>query len=476
MEKPEYLELWTKIQHFRIDDETAATRFSDKLATEQVWTSAFTKRAIEEYKKFILLCCISGTGAAPSKIVDEVWHLHLTYTQSYWTDFCKNTLGKDIHHFPSPGGETEDQRHREWYAATLMLYKDIFGKEAPADIWPDPVMQGVKLELPPRGFRMEVILGIAAILISPFLFIYFSYGTVFPFLLNGPQFLQFFPLYSAALMLSYILYRYLDNKMVTQIAAANFPEDVTPFQVAFFLYGKHRAFQTSVVDMVKKGLLEVTEDQHLIIRNHQYEAKPDDPNPLITTLSTEQDGTVYNYKDLLEKWMDQKKFSHPVLNALEKYAFGRRGALRDYAFQAAFGAVFLIRIAQGISNRHPVAFLVLEFVMLLIIFLFVVRLHSRRAMVCKIIDGLYLDRLKQPDPRTDLVIGEFALAGIPAIGGFAEGVLLSGMFGFYPSRGYRTGWVGGYGIYGGYGGGGGCSGGGGCGGGGGGCGGGGCGG
>ena len=131
MQRPEYLELWTKIQQFAIDDETSTVRFSDKLASEQGWQPAFTARAIEEYKKFILLCCISPTGAAPSKIVDEVWHLHLTYTQSYWTDFCKNVLGKEIHHFPSGGGKAEDDRHRQWYAGKLMLYKDIFGT-APA--------------------------------------------------------------------------------------------------------------------------------------------------------------------------------------------------------------------------------------------------------------------------------------------------------------------------------------------------------
>src|SRR5580658_8189792 len=106
MKNPAYLELWTRISNFPLDNETAAISFSDNLASEQQWTAAFTKMAIEEYKKFMLLCCVSDTGAAPSKIVDEVWHLHLTYTQSYWTDFCKNTLGKDIHHFPSGGGKT----------------------------------------------------------------------------------------------------------------------------------------------------------------------------------------------------------------------------------------------------------------------------------------------------------------------------------------------------------------------------------
>ena len=256
---------------------------------------------------------------------------------------------------------------------------------------------------------------------------------------------MFFLLYSGALMLAYALYRYLDNKMVTQIAAANFPGDVTPFQVAFFLYGKDRAFQTSLVDMVKKGVLEVREDQRFVIKNQNYQPHPDDQNPLAPALATEEDGTVYTYKDLQKKWMDQKKFSHPMLTALEKYAYGKRGHLRDYAFQAAFGAVFLPVSAQGDKHHRPVAFLVLlEAGTLFMIFAFIIRLNSRRAMACKIIDGLYLGRLKDQDQHIDLVVGEFALAGVPAISGFAEGVLMANIFGAFirPTGGYRSTWGG----------------------------------
>jgi hypothetical protein len=81
------------------------------------------------------------------------------------------------------------------------------------------------------------------ILLFPFLFMYFDYDTFSPFLLGGPHFIMFFLLYSGSLMLAYTLYRYLDNKGVAQIASANFPEDITPFQLASFLYGRDRAFE-----------------------------------------------------------------------------------------------------------------------------------------------------------------------------------------------------------------------------------------
>ena len=96
--------LWNKIQQFAFDEPNVEITFSKKLAREQKWSASYTQRVIEEYRRFIFLCCISPNGASPSKAVDEAWHLHLTYTRSYWEAFCKNTLGKDIHHYPSGGG------------------------------------------------------------------------------------------------------------------------------------------------------------------------------------------------------------------------------------------------------------------------------------------------------------------------------------------------------------------------------------
>lgn len=84
--------LWNRIQGFSLDAPDADFPFSKKLAKEENWSLDFTRRAIEEYKKFVYLCCILPNGASPSKIIDKVWHMHLIYTQSYWEDFCPNIL------------------------------------------------------------------------------------------------------------------------------------------------------------------------------------------------------------------------------------------------------------------------------------------------------------------------------------------------------------------------------------------------
>jgi len=129
--------LWAKIAAFRFNDEDAAFKFSHRLARENGWTIAYSKRVIQEYKKFIFLCCVSPSAVTPSDQVDQVWHLHLTYTKSYWTDLCQNTLAQEIHHTPTKGGFAEGKKFNERYTATLDLYKDKFNAKPPKSIWPD---------------------------------------------------------------------------------------------------------------------------------------------------------------------------------------------------------------------------------------------------------------------------------------------------------------------------------------------------
>jgi hypothetical protein len=127
--------LWQKIQHFQFDNPDAALPFSRKLALLQHWDYGFTLAAIEEYRKFIFLCCISPHGAAPSKVIDEVWHLHLIYTQNYWEEFCDKTLQRKLHHHPSSGGLQQKEKHIKWEKDTLDYYRNIFQAEPPPDFW-----------------------------------------------------------------------------------------------------------------------------------------------------------------------------------------------------------------------------------------------------------------------------------------------------------------------------------------------------
>lgn len=129
--------LWHKIKNFNLDDDQSSFTFSARLARENGWTAEYTARVIEEYKKFIFLCWLSPNGVTPSDAVDQAWHLHLTYTKSYWVDLCQNILQKEIHHNPTKGGEQEASKFDDYYTDSLKLYTKIFITEPPADIWPD---------------------------------------------------------------------------------------------------------------------------------------------------------------------------------------------------------------------------------------------------------------------------------------------------------------------------------------------------
>ena len=132
----EEAKLWKKIECFQLNDEQSSFQFSERLSRENGWSSYYTEQVIKEYKKFIFLCCISQKSVTPSDQVDQAWHLHLTYTKSYWIDLCQNTLSKEIHHNPTKGGKAEGEKFDNQYSSTLDLYRKTFKMEPPKTIWP----------------------------------------------------------------------------------------------------------------------------------------------------------------------------------------------------------------------------------------------------------------------------------------------------------------------------------------------------
>jgi hypothetical protein len=128
-------QLWDKIRTFELDDPSIALTFTDRLARENGWKLEYALRTIDEYKKFMFLLCIADHPLTPSDQIDQVWHLHLLYTQSYWTDFCKGTINKQIHHGPTKGGAIENNKFTDWYEKTKQLYEAVFGCRTPNDIW-----------------------------------------------------------------------------------------------------------------------------------------------------------------------------------------------------------------------------------------------------------------------------------------------------------------------------------------------------
>jgi uncharacterized protein (TIGR04222 family) len=129
-------QLWHDIVDYDIGAGAGSHTFLQRLARENSWDIAFAQAAILEYRRFCYLQCSTDSALSPSRIVDQVWHLHLLYTRDYWRNFCPNVLRRDLHHQPAQGSALEALEFREQYAQTLARYEAIFGMPC-ATIWPN---------------------------------------------------------------------------------------------------------------------------------------------------------------------------------------------------------------------------------------------------------------------------------------------------------------------------------------------------
>ena len=135
---PEQQALFDDIEDFDFDGGEVEFSFSQRLARESKWSTEFTWRVISEYRKFAFLAMVSGHPVTPSDQVDQAWHLHLLYTESYWNRFCQNVLKRPLHHGPTKGGQVEKEKYKNWYLKTIDSYQKFFGEKPADDIWPPP--------------------------------------------------------------------------------------------------------------------------------------------------------------------------------------------------------------------------------------------------------------------------------------------------------------------------------------------------
>jgi hypothetical protein len=121
--------------------------FLRKLATLHGWEDEFALGAYQEYLRFCYLVVTHADQQqlSPSYIVDQVWHLHLTYSQDYWKVFCPSILQFELHHQPANGSQQDAFAMREQYAQTIKRYRTEFG-EIPHEYWPSMLkqLQGVR--------------------------------------------------------------------------------------------------------------------------------------------------------------------------------------------------------------------------------------------------------------------------------------------------------------------------------------------
>ncbi len=260
--------LWAGLERFAFDagapDRPPPLRtFARRLAAKQGWSAPFAARVVDEYRRFLFLAVAAGRPVCPSEEVDEAWHLHLTDTRSYWHDLCAGVLGTPLHHDASRGGAEDGRRHREMYRATLAAYREWFGADPPADIWPPAWRRFAASRRPaaidladhwvirrPRWWpRSRVAQGTLAtvplVAIAPLV----GQG-LGPFDLAGPEFLLLFGGLFGALVAATAMLR-----SVWRHQAARDDRELLPEEVACLARGPAGAIRATLAGMLDAGEL-----------------------------------------------------------------------------------------------------------------------------------------------------------------------------------------------------------------------------
>lgn len=345
-------DLWQRLCTFQLnDDPTATLQFSGKLLKEQKWTVEFAQRAIAEYKKFLYLCVVQPQGASPSAIVDEVWHLHLTFTVSYWQKLCGEVLQQQLHHYPNKGGASENLRHQTWYDDTLVAYVREFGELPPVDIWPLP--KGLDLDAhladdspfkkPTFVFTSPIasvrFWGIGAAVLAVVSLIGFG--------LSGPQYLLLYALLIGWAWWGGSLQIATKKEIMLQATEA-----VHPLQFAALWKDTDTVFRIMVADLAEKGLI-----AYLQSDTFWYDKKTS--RPLFYNLQA-QETEHLNTQQV-------RQLLYPYAQVIDKIITPLKNTLSQHTtLFAVFNwwvlAVGIGRVFQGIFNDRPVLFLMLEII------------------------------------------------------------------------------------------------------------------
>ncbi|MFO0899957.1 MAG: TIGR04222 domain-containing membrane protein [Pirellulales bacterium] len=339
---PEYADLAERLRTFSLDEPGATRPFSKRLAAEQGWSAEFAAAAIEEYKRFALLSVAAGHVVTPSKVVDEVWHLHLIYTRNYWDVFCPQVLGRPLHHDPGVGRAGEADRHAQQYAQTLASYRRVFGSEPPAAQWP----RGRKRRRP----------ALAAALPMPLLLAPLAAGWLNPFDMRGPDFLLLFAIvYAVSLLFAGVLRFVLRGPAGPACAV-----QLSPYEKAFLSGGKRRAIEAAVVRLSDERLIDIGPRKlSLSAVWPRPETETDDPLDEAVLEAAERELPITGL------WAAARRATAPLESRLQTLELvlepGQRwlATLLPILLALVVPLAGVYKIYVGLERSRPVAFLVI---------------------------------------------------------------------------------------------------------------------
>jgi uncharacterized protein (TIGR04222 family) len=390
-------ELWQQLRDFQFDESGSPLTFLARLAREQGWSLTFAKRVVDEYKRFVFLAMVADHEVTPSQIVDEAWHLHLTYTRSYWDNLCRKVLGKPLHHIPTRGGEKERSRHNDQYAKTLASYERWFGETPPDDIWPittsgDTGARLVQVDRnrawvisKPRWPKLEgrtpAFVGALALPVM--------LGVVNPFDLAGLDFLKFYVIVCiAAIAVALALRHFLRVD-----PPASDQRELSPYEIACLGGGTPSVLRACLARLVAEKRLLVKSDVIVgkpasasakksvgLFPGERISMSEDNMERAILQATDEYGSTPKQLLDaglLAAREIQADLQSRGLLESAETFAAARWWPLVLLAIVWLLG---FVKVLVGLERERPVGFLIAALVVLAFVMVFFWRrpLRSRR--------------------------------------------------------------------------------------------------
>ncbi len=350
--------LWDSVEKFDINETSHGNGFALKLAREHNWPYNFTKDAVIEYKKFMYLAVTCDFMVSPSRIVDEVWHLHLTYSKSY-NNFCK-VLGKTIDHHPSNFTDEDVKKYKFAKEKTKVEYERAFGTQPP-EYWVHYDMFD-QLGLPKAKFKNRT--KIIFILLSFITLFYPLYLITKPFiiLIQGTNFIfiNIFVLAIAVVVME-IHNNYVTKNIVDSLNKNCFLFNLSPLELIYL-----KTFKLTFVihcvmnNLIKEKKIEVAEDFKLINKLSKDELQVLN-EPILEYVK--KDGVFY--QSIITKILYRSNYLNikNSMDALKKYflkskIFSMLLTLNAIVFCTVLLFSFL-RLINGIERDKPIGYLFL---------------------------------------------------------------------------------------------------------------------
>lgn len=388
----EQVKLYQRIQAFCLDQPEDQLSFSKRLARDNHWSLDYTHRVIEEYKKFTFLAVVAGHPVTPSDQVDQVWHLHLSYTHSYWQEFCPQILQTPLHHNPTRGGSSEQIKFDHWYNSTLASYQQFFGQQPPRDIWPDAKdrferdLHFVRVNtqqhwLVPKpdwsGLLHKQYKQCKPVHLLPLLFTLAVAvtgcqdvsnqaiaGIPNPLNFRGPEFLAF---YVSLSLLTILLAAFLRNILrLPGERGKQLSIPLEPYEAAYLAKGGSHVVDTAIASLVQKGYVTVQRRLHTLTL-YQSTTNVSSPIEQAVVNAIRSNGQINSIRNISIPAIDGIRERLYQLQLLVNPDQAAKAQAYPTLLIACLLGLGIAKIFVGISRGRPVGFLVMICMVLFVI-------------------------------------------------------------------------------------------------------------